>query len=181
MRETSEENEIQIDKKIELMIKVIIRTDTYLNYANTKSTILLSLASAIIAAIAVNFDKITSFVVISSDKCFLSFLLGLTLCFLIVSVFFSLKGITPFIKASESINTFSFVDIVKGYDSMADYKKEFCTVSDSSFLNQLISLNHNLSKALLSKYENQIIAIKCIEVATCIICFSIYIIFLSNL
>lgn len=88
MRETSEENENQVNKKIELMIKVIIRTDTYLNYANTKSTILLSLASAIIAAIAVNFDKITSFVVVGSDKCFLSFLLGLALCFLIVSVFF---------------------------------------------------------------------------------------------
>lgn len=58
MRETSEENEIQIDKKIELMIKVIIRTDTYLNYANTKSTILLSLASAIIAAIAVTLIKL---------------------------------------------------------------------------------------------------------------------------
>lgn len=41
-----------------------------------------------------------------------------------VSVF-SLKGITPFIKVSESVNTFSFVDIVKGYDSLADYKKNF--------------------------------------------------------
>jgi hypothetical protein len=44
--------------KIELIIKSLTRTDSYLNYANTKSTILLTLASAILTIVGVNLSKV---------------------------------------------------------------------------------------------------------------------------
>ncbi|MEI7086302.1 hypothetical protein WCU61_09510 [Pectobacterium versatile] len=180
MRKFSKGSNNNLNKKIELMIKIIIRTDSYLNSANTKSTILLSLASALIVAICINFDKIVLFVNVDTDRKILSFLLSLILLLLILSVIYSLKGITPFIKPSEKTNTFSFIDIAINYKELADYKKNFTTVSDLEFLNQLVALNHNLSKALISKYKKQITAITFIEAAAYVLCFSIYMITLSN-
>lgn len=180
MQKFSKGHDTELSKKIELMIKIINRTDSYLNSANTKSTILLSLASALIVALSVNFDKVISLVDVSADKYFLSFLISAILFLLIASVIFSLKGITPFIKASTKSNTFSFVDISLNYSLLADYKREFSTVSDLALLNQLIALNHNLSKALVAKYERQIIAITFLEAAAYVLGFSIYIIILSN-
>lgn len=180
MQKFSKGNETEVNKKIDLMIKVINRTDSYLNSANTKSTILLSLASALIVALSVNFDKIISLVDVSADKAFLSFLVGAILFLLIASVLFSLKGITPFIKASAKSNTFSFVDISLNYSELEDYRKEFSTVDSLALLNQLIALNHNLSKALVAKYEKQITAITFLESAAYVLGFSIYIIMLSN-
>lgn len=180
MRKFSKGNDTELSKKIELMIKIINRTDSYLNSANTKSTILLSLASALIVALTINFDKIIALVNLRADKCFLSFLVSVILFLLIASVIFSLRGITPFIKASASSNTFSFVDIALNYTELADYKKQFSAIGDLEFLNQLVALNHNLSKALVAKYERQITAINFLEAAAYMIGFSIYIIILSN-
>lgn len=180
MRKFKKENDTNLRRKIELMIKIISRTDTYLNSTNTKSTILLSLASALIVALSINFDKITALVTLSSDRSFLSFLVSVILFLLISSVIFSLRGITPFVKASASSNTFSFVDIALNYKDLPSYKKQFSAVSDFEFLNQLITLNHNLSKALVAKYERQITAITFLESAVYVLGFSIYIIILSN-
>lgn len=180
MRKFSKATDSTISKKIELMIKIIIRTDSYLNSANTKSTILLSLASALIAALVINSDKILSFTHNSVDQGFLAVLLVLIVFLLIASLLFSLKGITPFIKKSEIANTFSFVDVASGYECLDDYEKKFTTVTSKDFLNQLVALNYNLSKALVAKYENQIIAITCLEAAAYMLCFSIYIVILAN-
>jgi len=180
VRKFSKGNNTGISKKIELMIKIINRTDSYLNSANTKSTILLSLASGLIVALSVNFDKIIALVHLSTDKTILSAFVSAILFLLIASVVFSLKGVTPFIKASVSGNNFSFVDIALTYKELAEYKKQFSAVSDLEFLNQLVSLNHTLSKALLNKYRNQITAIKFLESAAYVLGFSIYIIILSN-
>jgi len=176
----SKESEATLSKKIELMIKIIVRTDSYLNSANTKSTILLSLASALIVALSINYSKIIELVRVESDRFFLSTLLVIILFLLIASVIYSLKGVTPYIQPSIKSNTFSFVDIAVSYGGLEDYKKHFRTDSDLDFLNQLIALNHNLSKALVSKYEKQITAITFIKAAAYVLCFSIYMIVLSN-
>lgn len=180
MHKHSKESEANLNKKIELMIKVIIRTDSYLNSANTKSTILLSLASALIVALSINYTKILELVEVEGDKVFLSALFIAVLFLLIASVLYSLDGITPYIKPSAKSNTFSFVDIAISYENLDDYKKHFRTDSDLDFLNQLITLNHNLSKALISKYERQVTAITFIKAAVYVICFSIYVMVLSN-
>ncbi|HAV1971905.1 TPA: hypothetical protein JG946_002236 [Enterobacter hormaechei subsp. steigerwaltii] len=180
MHKFTKESDASLSKKIEMMIKVIIRTDSYLNSANTKSTILLSLASALIVALSVNYTKILELVKIEDDKTFLSALFVIILFLLISSVLYSLRGITPYINPSERSNTFSFVDIAKGYEDLEEYKKHFRKDNDLDFLNQLIALNHNLSKALVSKYEKQITAITFIEAAAYVLCFSIYMMILSN-
>lgn len=180
MHKFSKGNSTELTKKIELMIKIITRTDSYLNSANTKSTILLSLASALIVSLSINFDKIIVLVKLSADKFFLSILVSIILFLLIASVIFSLRGITPFIKTSKNSNTFSFVDIALNYTELSDYKKQFSAVSDLELLNQLIALNHNLSKALVDKYKRQITAITFLESAAYVLGFSIFIIILSN-
>ncbi|MCS2172359.1 hypothetical protein MUU46_18905 [Scandinavium sp. TWS1a] len=180
VRKFSKANDTDLNKKIELMIKIINRTDSYLNSANTKSTILLSLASALIVALSVNYTKIIELVKIETDRFFLSFLFTLILLLLIASVLYSLKGITPFIKPSARSNTFSFVDIAVNYENLEDYRRHFGKDSELDFLNQLIALNHNLSKALVSKYRRQITAITFIEAAAYVLCLSIYMIVLSN-
>lgn len=180
MSKLTKGNEEVVNKKIELMIKIIVRTDSYLNSANTKSTILLSLSSALLVAATINFSNISSLVFMGSDRFFVQALLVLILFFLIASIIFSLKGITPFIEPSQKGNAFSFVDIVKGYKDLNEYRREFSSVNDLEFLNQLIALNHNLSVALVSKYEKQITAITCIEAAAYVLCFSIYVMILSN-
>lgn len=180
VRKFSKESDASLSKKIELMIKVIVRTDSYLNSANTKSTILLSLASALIVALSINYTKILELVNVESDKFILSTLFVIILFLLIASVIYSLNGITPYIQQSARSNTFSFVDIAVSYENLEDYNKHFRTDSDLDFLNQLIALNHNLSKALVSKYEKQIAAITFIKAAVYVLCFSIYMMVLSN-
>ncbi|MLE76007.1 hypothetical protein D9S61_23080, partial [Escherichia coli] len=110
--------------KIELIIKSLTRTDSYLNYANTKSTILLTLASAILTIVGVNLSKVLP------EKLYeLSYLsLFFFVLFLVVGVLLnvasiikSLGSIAPFIKASEKENNFSFVDIVHYYKDGIDY------------------------------------------------------------
>ncbi|EHD7823249.1 hypothetical protein JQA92_004144, partial [Escherichia coli] len=105
---TCKKNEDDVVKKIELVLKTIARTDSYLNSANTKSTILLSLASAVIVAIIANFDKVICLVDVDSDRLFLSLLLIVIVGLLVISLLFSLKGVTPNISKSDKENTFSF-------------------------------------------------------------------------
>lgn len=168
------------NKKIDLMIKIIIRTDSYLNSANTKSTILLSLSSALIVAICVNFSTIILFLITEMDKRIASTLLSIILIFLILSVVFSLHGITPFLKPSKQSNTFSFVDVDHYYKDLSEYKRSFTKINEIEYINQLIFLNHNLSIALVRKYKKQIIAINLISLAMILICFLIFFIVLSN-
>lgn len=72
------------------------------------------------------------------------------------------------------------MDIAANYDDLEGYKKNFREDSDLELINQLIALNHNLSKALVSKYERQITAITFIKAAFYVLCFAIYMIVLTN-
>lgn len=177
---TCKKNEGDVVKKIELVLKTIARTDSYLNSANTKSTILLSLASAVIVAIIANFDKVICLVDVDSDRIFLSLLLIVIVGLLVISLLFSLKGVTPNISKSDKENTFSFVDISSYYSSLDCYSSSFKSVSDLELLEQLIALNYTLSRALTSKYEMQIIAIDFMKMAVYVLCFLIYVVALSN-
>lgn len=144
--------------RVELLIKSVIRTDGYLNYANTKSTILLTLASGVLATASLNLSKLLP---LSLDKLstssFVSFSFFLVIGVLIniLSVVRTLKAISPYLKNSDKENIFSFVDIVH-YNSSSDTYSEKIKKLDYSHLGeQLTSLNYNLSVGLLDKYKNQ--------------------------
>lgn len=51
---TEEQSTLSIDSKIEWLQKTISRTDSYLNSANTKSTIMLTFSIALGTAICIN-------------------------------------------------------------------------------------------------------------------------------
>lgn len=144
--------------KIDLIIKSLTRTDSYLNYANTKSTILLTLASAILTIVGVNLSKVLPEKLYESSYLSLFFFM----LFLVVGVLLnvasiikSLGSIAPFIKASEKENNFSFVDIVHYYKDGIDY---FNKLSETKYLDlgqQLAILNYTLSNGLIKKYNGQ--------------------------
>lgn len=144
--------------KIELVIKSLTRTDSYLNYANTKSTILLTLASAILTIIGVNLSKVLPDNM--HDLSYLSlffFMLFLVTGILlnVASIIKSLGAMAPFIKESEKENIFSFVDIVHYYKNGFDY---FNKLSETKYLDlgqQLAILNYTLSNGLINKYKGQ--------------------------
>ncbi|MCX2201526.1 hypothetical protein LDO48_16655 [Pantoea agglomerans] len=144
--------------KIELIIKSLTRTDSYLNYANTKSTILLTLSSAILTIVGVNLSKVLPCGIerYSNFSWFL-FILFLILGVLlnIFSIIKSLGSMAPFIKKSSRENIFSFVDITHYYKNGDDY---FNKIANENYLDlgrQLSVLNYTLSEGLIKKYKGQ--------------------------
>ncbi|WP_410010020.1 hypothetical protein [Pantoea agglomerans] len=144
--------------KIELIIKSLTRTDSYLNYANTKSTILLTLSSAILTIVGVNLSKVLPCGIEGySNFSWVLFILFLILGVLlnILSIIKSLGSMAPFIKESSRENIFSFVDITHYYKSGDDY---FNKIANENYLDlgrQLSVLNYTLSEGLIKKYKGQ--------------------------
>lgn len=144
--------------KIELIIKSLTRTDSYLNYANTKSTILLTLASAILTIVGVNLSKILPCEIQELSHFsmfFFSLFLVSGLLLDIFSIVNSLSAMAPFIKESDRENIFSFVDITH-YNKDGD--EYFDKIENESYLDlgrQLSVLNYTLSDGLIKKYRGQ--------------------------
>lgn len=145
-------------ERIEFMIKSVTRTDSYLNYANTKSTILLTLASATLGTVAVNITKMLPSEVnqlsTSSAVAFYVFISFFTI-FIMASIYQSIQAINPYLKKSEVENLFSFVDITGHNNTPLEYSKKIKEKSNYAMSNELASLNYNLAKGLLSKYSRQ--------------------------
>lgn len=149
-------------QKIELMIKIILRTDGYINSANTKSTILLSLSSALLAAILLNYDKFLNKLTNAGDKYVLSVIALASIVLILMAIFHCLKGVIPFLNHSNKKNIFSFVDTLYYYKNVSEYINAINEKKPAEMVSSLASLNFNLSKALIDKYENQKKSIECI-------------------
>lgn len=161
-----------LDSKLELSIKISLRTDSYLNSANTKSTILLSLSAAVIAAIAVNYEKVSDSISAQNDRFIYLIIILISVVFLLASIWFSLNAITPYLKKSEQPNQFSFIDIIHDNKNPKDYYDKILDYNKSAMLEQITYLNYNLAKALRLKYLSQVRSIIAFK-------FSIFFIILS--
>lgn len=140
--------------KVEFLIKSIIRTDGYLNYANTKSTILLTLSSATLATLAVNVEKlIPKDMPAISNILFIS-IITISFLFILISMYFSIQSINPYLKASDKENIISFVDITT-YNNTVEYVNKIHSKTNSDLCDELASLNFNLSIGLINKYKKQ--------------------------
>lgn len=152
-------------EKIDLLIKIIARTDGYLSSANTKSTILLSLSSALFAAILLNYDKFLNRLQNIEDKYVLSLFALISLFLLLMSIYYSLKGVTPFLKPSTQKNIYSFVDLKHYFDDVAQYTEELNKKTNMNQINSLSALNYILAGALLDKYYYHSKSIECISIS----------------
>lgn len=168
-------------QKIELMIKIILRTDGYLNSANTKSTVLLSLSSALLAVVLINYDKFLNRLVSVGDKYVLSVLGLASLILLLMAIFYSLKGVIPFLKPSSKKNIFSFVDSLHYYENVSEYMASIRVENSSKMISSLASLNFTLSKALIEKYEYHKKSVECIITALMTLGLMILVIVLSQI
>lgn len=167
--------------KIELMIKIIVRTDGYINSANTKSTILLSLSSALLAAILLNYDKFLNKLANVGDKYVLSVIALASLILILMAIFYSLKGVIPFLEPSAKRNIFSFVDSLHYYNDVSDYINAINNKKSDEMIGSLASLNFNLSKALVEKYKYHKKAVECITLTLMMLGLMVLIIVLSQI
>lgn len=145
-------------ERVDIIIKSITRTDSYLNYANTKSTIILTLSSASLATISVNITKalpqdLNLLPVVSLSLFYIFSLIGFI--FFIFSMYNSLQSINPFLKPSDKENIFSFVDILHYNSTSSNYSSKMMDIENDKIICELSELNYNLSFGLIEKYKKQ--------------------------
>jgi hypothetical protein len=148
--------------QIDLMQKIITRTDGFHNYANTKSTIIITFITAIIAAVCANAPSAIKFLIDSNHADLavgFKVLTFLIITALLIAFFFVGKTVMPYVKKSKNCNIYSFIDIVGYFNSEGEYRERFYTTSKEELLNSMSSLQFNLAQGLVAKYYNHRIAI----------------------
>lgn len=141
--------------RVEFVVKSVIRTDGYLNYANTKSTILLTLSSATLATLTVNAGKLVPNPMPGISNFIFLFLISISFLFILISMYFSIHSINPYLKASDKENTMSFVDIITYNKNADEYAKKISSKTNIELCDDLAALNFNLSVGLIGKYKKQ--------------------------
>ena len=140
---------IDLDKKIDLLHNAITRTDSYLNSANTKSTIMLTFSMALGTAICIN-----SISILRLGPGY-HVAIAIAIMLLLNSSIHSLLSIRPFLTPSEKSNMLSFVDITSVYKTPNEYENKINTINKSDMICEMSSLNYALSKGLMKKYKSQ--------------------------
>ena len=153
----------------DLIQKMITRTDGFHNYANTKSTIIITFITAILAATGGNIGNALTY--LEAKGChelgvLFKLLTLISIALLITAYFFVGRTVIPYIKPSEARNFYSFIDTVKNYSSEQQFESEIKTMSISEINSSMISLQYNLSVGLVDKYRLHRISIFLIFIAT---------------
>lgn len=153
--------------RLDLMSKVITRTDGFHNYANTKSTVILTFTTAVLAVFASNLSKIYEMLADSGlphVKLVFTLLTGVEFLLLFAALLFISKTLIPNTDKSETKNIYSFVDIYKNF-KIEDYRSEVATIEKDELIASMCDLQYNLSKSLDGKYNNHKNAVWCITSA----------------
>lgn len=149
----------------DLIQKMITRTDGFHNYANTKSTIIITFITAILAAIGGNAGSALTY--LDTKGChelgfFFKLLTFISIVLLMAAYFYVGRTVIPFTNPSNKRNFYSFIDTVKQYDSEAEFENEMKTMSIDQINSSMISLQYNLSTGLMKKYDRHKASIYCI-------------------
>lgn len=140
----------------DLLYKMIIRTDSYLNYANTKSTIIITFITAVIAAIGTHSVSAIHYLFECRHPDLIiifKILIAIGVTLLLIAFYHAGKSVLPYTRPSVRKNFFSFIDTTHHYSSEDEYLKEINLVEKDEVLKSMASLQYNLSKGLVSKYE----------------------------
>lgn len=140
----------------ELVQKMITRTDGFHNYANTKSTIIITFITAILAAIGANVGN--ALVYIESKNChdlaiIFKALILVSIVLLISGYFFVGRTVVPYIKTTSKRNFYSFIDTVKQYNSEKEFEEDIKKMPVSDITSTMVSLQYTLSQGLVEKYR----------------------------
>lgn len=149
----------------DLMQKMITRTDGFHNYANTKSTIIITFITAILAATGANAGNALTYLELKGchELGVLFKLLTLaSIVLLIAAYFFVGRTVIPYIKPSKKRNFYSFIDTVKNYSDEKQFEDEIKTMKVAEMNSSMVSLQYNLSVGLVEKYRLHRLSIFCI-------------------
>ncbi|MBO1928560.1 hypothetical protein J4731_00765 [Providencia rettgeri] len=147
-----DQNKFTSKEQIDLLQKMIVRTDGFHNYANTKSTIILTFIAAIIAAICTNINKALTYLESSDiDHVIVIFkiLAFISIVLLCIALKIVLQTVIPFTEKSNTKNIYSFIDISAYYNSESNYINSFKSETEEEFINSLAALQYNLSTGLI--------------------------------
>ncbi len=176
------EEEQKLNFKIDSLQKIITRTDGFHNYANTKSTILITFITAYTVAILTNYKYVIDILNSSHPTClvvFFKFGIMLALLMLICAFYFVGKTVIPYLQPSRKSNFYSFLDTVHFYNSEQEYFSEVVKAPKEDILNSMASLQYNLSKGLIEKYSNHKKSIICILTSILLLTVSSILIFIA--
>ena len=177
-----DQNKFTSKEQIDLLQKMIVRTDGFHNYANTKSTIILTFIAAIIAAICTNINKALTYLESSDiDHVIVIFkiLAFISIILLCIALKIVLQTVIPFTEKSNTKNIYSFIDINAYYNSESNYINSFKSETEEEFISSLAALQYNLSTGLIKKYEKHKSAIKIMSCSLSLIFIDILIMFLA--
>ncbi|MDY0820732.1 hypothetical protein CHI95_09545 [Providencia rettgeri] len=177
-----DQNKFTSKEQIDLLQKMIVRTDGFHNYANTKSTIILTFIAAIIAAICTNINKALTYLESSDiDHVIVIFkiLAFISIVLLCIALKIVLQTVIPFTEKSNTKNIYSFIDISAYYNSESNYINSFKSETEEEFINSLAALQYNLSTGLIKKYEKHKLAIEIMSYSLSLIFIDILIMFLA--
>lgn len=164
----------------DLVQKMITRTDGFHNYANTKSTIIITFITAILAAIGTNAGS--AIIYIESKGChdlaiIFKALTLVSIVLLISGYFFVGRTVMPYIKTTSKRNFYSFIDTVKQFNSEDEFEEDIKKMPVSEITSTMISLQYILSQGLVEKYRLHRIAMFLILFAAIPLMFNTLIIF----
>lgn len=146
----------------DMVQKMITRTDGFHNYANTKSTIIITFITAILAAIGSNAGNAVAYLELKGchDLAILfKALILVSVGLLISGYFFVGRTVIPFIKTTSKRNFYSFIDTVKQFNSEKEFEEEIKKMPVNEITSTMISLQYTLSQGLFEKYRLHRIAI----------------------
>ncbi|MFP1904581.1 hypothetical protein ACLEDZ_04085 [Lonsdalea quercina] len=140
----------------DLVQKMITRTDGFHNYANTKSTIIITFITAILAAIGTNAGSALSY--LDSKGCHdlaivFKILTLVSVVLLLSGYFFVGQTVIPYIKTTSNKNFYSFIDTVKQFNSEKEFEQEIIKSPVNEITSTMISLQYTLSQGLVEKYR----------------------------
>ena len=141
---------------IDLVQKMITRTDGFHNYANTKSTIIITFITAILAAIGTNAGSAVAYLEIKDchDLAIVFKALMLVSVVLLLSGYFVVgKTVIPYIKTTSKRNFYSFIDTVKQFNSENEFEEVIKKMPVNEIVSSMISLQYTLSQGLVEKYR----------------------------
>lgn len=153
--------------RLDLMSKVITRTDGFHNYANTKSTVILTFITAVLAIFIANLNKpyeILSNSSLPHVKFVFTLLISIEFLLLFSALIFISKTLIPNTDKSKTKNIYSFIDIYHNF-KIEDYRTEVATIEKDDLIASMCDLQYNLSESLDDKYKNHKNAVCCITYA----------------
>jgi hypothetical protein len=153
--------------RLDLMSKVITRTDGFHNYANTKSTVILTFTTAVLAIFIANLSKFYEMLAVSClphVKLVFTSLIIAEFALLFFALIFISKTLIPNTDKSKTKNIYSFVDIYQNFNE-DEYRSEVANIDKEDLIVSMCDLQYNLSKSLHGKYANHKNAVWCLTSA----------------